>query len=291
MGQDANLNELGEFLKARRARISPAQAGLPEGAQARRVPGLRREEVAVLAAISTDYYTRVEQGRMRASPPILEHIARVLGLDDDERDYMFELAGDPISPRPRRGTRQKVDPQLQRLLDDLSMTPAFVIGTRTEVLAWNPIGAALLTDFGRIPEKDRFFLRVLFTDPALRNLYADWEDVARMAIAQVRRDSTRHPHDPRLATLVGELSMRDAQFRQWWAAHDVAHRGTGTKHLRHPIVGDLSLDWNTLSCATDPDQSIIVWTAEPGSPSHDGLSLLAHWAADPARTAVEIIPD
>ncbi|SHN39500.1 helix-turn-helix transcriptional regulator [Cryptosporangium aurantiacum] len=286
MARDTNLNELGEFLRARRAEVSPADAGLPDGGKGRRVAGLRREEVAVLSAISTDYYTRIEQGRIQASEPVLAEIARVLRLDEDQREYLYELAGKQTR-RPRRLTRQRVDPQLQRLLDDLPTTPAFVIGRRTDILAWNAMGAALITDFGKIPEKHRTFIRLLFTDPAMRRLYADWEGITRLAIAQLRMHSVHHPDDPRLAALVGELSVADPQFRQWWASHQVAARGTGVKHLHHPVVGDLTLDWNTLTCATDPDQQIIVWTAEAGSPSHDGLRLLASWAADAARATAE----
>jgi transcriptional regulator with XRE-family HTH domain len=229
--------------------------------------------------ISPDYYTRLEQGRMRASEPVLAELARVLRLDEDQRTYLFGLAGKDFT-RSHRQTRQKVQPQLQRLLDDLTTTPAFVIGRRTDILGWNRMGAALITDFGQIPEKQRTFIRLLFTDPAMRRLYDDWEGVTRLALAQLRMDSVKYPGDPRLAAIVGELSVLDPLFRQWWATHDVATRGTGVKKLHHPIVADLTLDWDTLTCATDPDQQIIVWTAQPGSRSHDGLRLLASWAAD-----------
>ncbi|GAA2474606.1 helix-turn-helix domain-containing protein [Streptomyces longisporus] len=278
MSRDPHLNELGEFLKARRAEINPAELGLPHSGQSRRVPGLRREEVSVLAAISTDYYTRVEQGRLQPSVPLLSELARVLRLSEDQRAYLFELAGKNV--RHRGSDRRQVDPQLQRMLDDLSNTPAFVIGRHTEVVGWNRLAAALFADFGKIPEPERLYLRLLITEPAMRRLYADWEEVTRLAIAQLRMESARHPDDPRLAALVEELSARDPQFRQWWAAHDVALRTTGTKRLRHPVVGELTLDWHTLTCATDPDQHIIVWTAAPETPSHDGLRLLASWAAD-----------
>jgi transcriptional regulator with XRE-family HTH domain len=283
MSRDPHLSELGAFLKARRAELNPVTVGLP-GSGHRRVPGLRREEVAHLAAISIDYYTRVEQGRIQASVPVLEQIASVLQLDEDQRSYVFGLAGKTSTAR-RQQTRQKVEPQLLRLLDDLTTTPAFILGSRTEILGWNALAAALFTDFGRIPDAQRTYIRLLFTDPAMRALYADWEEVTRLAIAQLRMESARYPVDPRLAALVGELSVIDAQFRQWWAAHDVAIRGRGTKRLHHPVVGDLTLDWSTLTCASDPGQQMIIWTAEPGSPSHDGLRLLASWAAAPDRAA------
>jgi transcriptional regulator with XRE-family HTH domain len=284
MKRDPHRNDLGEFLKARRAELDPGNVGLPDGGQ-RRVAGLRREEVALLAAISTDYYTRLEQGRMQASPAVLASLAQVLRLDDDQRAYLYELAAKDDYRPPRRAPRPKVQPQLQRMLDDMAHTPAFVIGPRTEIVAWNAMGAALITDFAKIPEKQRYYIRLLITDPAMRELYADWEGVTRLAIAQMRMHNANNPGDRKLAELVGELSVQDAQFRQWWAAHHVAVRDTGVKHLRHPVVGDLHLDWNAVTWAADPDLQIIVWTAEPGTPTHDNLRLLASWAADPAHAA------
>ncbi|MCW2903499.1 MAG: helix-turn-helix domain protein, partial [Streptosporangiaceae bacterium] len=243
MTSNAHLNELGEFLKARRAELSPRTVGLPETGAPRRVPGLRREEVAQLAAISTDYYTRLEQGRIQASAPVLTALARVLHLNDDQRDYLFGLAG-KHNARPRRRTKQKVQPQLQRLLDDLTTTPAIVMGRRMDILAWNSLAAALVTDFAHIPEKNRNYIRMAFTDPAMRTLYADWETVARTCVAQLRMEAAKYPDDPRLTALVGELSIQDPHFRQWWAAHHVASLSVGTKVLHHPIAGDLTLDWD-----------------------------------------------
>ncbi|MGW1604569.1 helix-turn-helix domain-containing protein [Streptomyces eurythermus] len=284
MNRNPHLNELGEFLKARRGELTPSDVGL-RGGQRRRVRGLRREEVALLAAISTEYYARIEQGRLQASAPLLNEIAQVLRLNDDQRTYLFELAAKENVRPATPADRQRVDTQLQRMLDDLTATPAFVIGRRTNILAWNRLAAALWTDFGRYPEQERVFVRLLFTEPWMRELYADWEEVTRLAIAQLRMESARYPGDPRLTALVDELSARDEQFRQWWDEHDVALRGKGTKKLRHPIVGELTLDWDTLTCATDPEQSILVWTAAPGTASHDALRLLASWDADRNRTA------
>ncbi|GGW09390.1 transcriptional regulator [Streptomyces capoamus] len=286
MNRNPHLNELGEFLKARRAELTPSDVGL-RGGQRRRVSGLRREEVALLAAISTEYYARIEQGRLQASAPLLNEIAQVLRLNDDQRTYLFELAAKENVRPATPADRQRVDTQLRRMLDDLTATPAFVIGRRTDILAWNRLAAALWTDFGRYPEQERVFVRLLFTEPWMRELYADWEEVTRLAIAQLRMESARYPGDPRLTALVDELSARDEQFRQWWDEHDVALRGKGTKKLRHPVVGELTLDWDTLTCATDPEQSIIIWTAAPGSPSHDALRLLASWDADRKRTAFD----
>ncbi|MDX2523536.1 helix-turn-helix domain-containing protein [Streptomyces europaeiscabiei] len=279
MTSDATLNELGEFLKKRRSELSPRAVGLPETGGPRRVAGLRREEVAQLASISTDYYTRLEQGRMQASAPVLDTIARVLHLDDDERGYLFQLAG-RTTIRTRRHGRQKVQPQLQRVLDDLTATPAIVQGRRGDILAWNALASALVTDFSRIPERHRNYPRLIFTDPAMRSLYADWESSARIAVSQVRMEAAQYPEDPRLIALVGELSTRDQQFAQWWGDHKVAARTVGTKTLNHPVVGELVLDWDTLTANTDPDQHLTVWTAAPGSPTHERLRILASWAAD-----------
>ncbi|MFI6037986.1 helix-turn-helix domain-containing protein [Streptomyces sp. NPDC051315] len=284
MNRNPRLNELGEFLKARRAELTPSEVGL-RGGPRRRVKGLRREEVALLAAISTEYYTRIEQGRLQASTPLLDEIAQALRLNDDQRTYLFDLAAkEKVRPSTYR-ERQQVDPQLQRMLNDLTASPAFVIGRCTDILGWNQLAAALWTDFGRYPEQERVFVRLLFTEPWMRDLYVDWEEVTRLAIAQLRMESARYPDDQPLTALVEELSARDGQFRQWWTEHDVAMRGQGVKKLRHPVVGELTLDWNTLTCGTDPDQHIIVWNAEPGTPSHHGLRLLASWAADHKRTA------
>lgn len=211
------------------------------GRRRRRVKGLRREEVALLASISPDYYTRLEQGRRQASEPVLDTLARVLQLDDGERAYLFELSGRDAA-RPRRRTAQKVHPQLQRLLSDPATTPAVVLGRRTDILAWNPVAAALFTDFAQIPASKRNFVRLVFCEPAIRALYPDWEWVAQISLAQLRMEAARDPKDPRLAELAGELSLQDPDFRRWWGAHRVAVQGTGTKVLHHPLVGRLTLD-------------------------------------------------
>ncbi|MFE6931944.1 helix-turn-helix domain-containing protein [Streptomyces sp. NPDC057699] len=279
MTSDTHANELGEFLKARRAELTPREAGLPDGGPKRRVEGLRREEVALLASISTDYYTRLEQGRRQASAPVLHALARVLRLGDEERAYMLELAGKDAS-RPRRQATQKVQPQLRRLLDELTTTPAFIMGRRMDVLAWNPMAAALLTDFSRIPEKNRNYAWLVFSEPAMKTLHADWENTAHTCVSMLRMEAGRNPQDQRMAALVGELSMRDDDFRRWWGDHHIATRSRGSKVLHHPVAGELTLDWDALTCATDPDQQLVVWTAEPGTPSHDGLRILASWAAE-----------
>ena len=225
MANDSRRNDLGDFLRARRAEVTPAAVGFPDGG-ARRVPGLRREEVAVLAAISTDYYARLEHGRMHATPAVLDSLARVLDLDADQRAYLNELAAraDQRVPSPRRRphgsstsqhSQHSRDPQyegqsqLQRILDAMAGLPAFVFGPRTEVVAWNAMGAALITDFAAIPREQRYYIRILVTDPAMRTLYADWEDVTRLAIAQMRMHNAANPADRQLAQVVEELSLRD----------------------------------------------------------------------------------
>lgn len=187
-------NELGAFLKARRSEVSPRMAGLPDTGARRRVPGLRREEVALLASISTDYYTRLEQGRRQASAPVLNILARVLRLDDQERAYLFEVAGKDAA-RPRRTHAQKVQPQLRRLLEELTTTPALILGRRLDVLAWNPMAAALLTDFARVPERERNYAWLFFADRGIRRLHTNWAEHARLCVAMLRMEAGRNPRD------------------------------------------------------------------------------------------------
>jgi transcriptional regulator with XRE-family HTH domain len=279
MPRNPNLNELGEFLKARRAELNPGDLGLPVDPQPRRVPGLRRQEVALLAAVSTDHYTRLEQGRINPSAPVLGALANVLRLSENQRAHLFHLAGTDALQRPHRRPRQQAQPELLRLLRDLATTPALVLGRRTDILAWNSQAAALLMDFGRIPVKRRNYIRLLFTDPAMRTLYQDWENIARTAVAQLRTEAARTAGDQSLNALVGELSTQDEQFRTWWAGHVVTRLCVRTKQLNHPVVGPLALDWATLTSTADPEQHLITWSAEPGSPSDDALRLLASWSA------------
>jgi hypothetical protein len=284
MTSDGQLNELGEFLKKRRGELSPRTVGLPDNGTPRRVAGLRREEVALLAAISTDCYTRLEQGRIRPAATALAALVRVLHLDDEQRAYVFELAGKQVR-RPRRRTAEKVQPQLRRLLDELSAFPGMVLGRNMDILAWNPLAAALLTDFAMISEKKRNIVRILFTDPAMKSLYADWEGAARMCVAHLRTRAAMYPGDPRLAALVGELSVQVPEFRKWWAAPHLVAGTKGTKAFNHPIAGTLTLAWDTLTSSTDADQELVLWTAEPGTPSHDGLQILSSWNATRADGA------
>lgn len=271
------LHELGDFLKARRSELTPAEVGLPEhGLGRRRVKGLRREEVAQLVAISPDYYMRIEQGRLAPSAPVLSAITRALRLDADQTSYVEGLAGQAGSrPQPRRRSRQqKAHPNLERLMQQLPGTPALVFGPRLDILAWNDLAAALIGDFASMSPRERNYVRMVFTDPAMRELYRDWEDVARTCVEVLRREAGTNPSDPALTALVGELSITDQRFRDWWAAHRVTHQSFGTKVLRHPKVGELTLDWDTFHYAAAPDQQLVLWSAEPGSTSDVRLQQL-----------------
>jgi transcriptional regulator with XRE-family HTH domain len=270
--------ELGDFLKARRAELTPAYAGLPETGGQRRVPGLRREEVAQLAAISVDYYTRLEQGRVPASAAVLGTLAHALLLSDDQRTYMYELAGKPTA-RSRRRTVQRVRPAVRRLLDQLTETPAIVLGRRMDILAWNSMATALYTDFEALPATRRNYVWLLFAHQKFRGLHVDWTGAARTAIAALRMEAASFPDDPQLATLVGELSLQDHDFRTWWASHQVASTSFGTKHYQHPVVGEITLDCDTWDSPDRDDQRLMVLTAEPGTSSHQALKILSSWAA------------
>lgn len=255
-------NALGEFLKARRMELRPERVGLPAPADSRRrATGLRREEVAALAAISPDYYARIEQGRRSAPWSTLDAIARVLRLDDAGREYLFELSAiDAARPRHRRA--QQVPIHFQRLLNELTEIPALILGHRMDILAWNPLAAALITDFESIPERHRNYVRIMFTDPAVRALYPDWNQAARLCVAQLHMEIARDPQDPELAELVGERSVLDVDFRRWWRDHQVAIRSRSVKAFSHPVVGDLTLDWDTLTASTTPANS-----SSPGAPN------------------------
>ncbi|PWI15345.1 transcriptional regulator [Streptomyces sp. Act143] len=273
---------LGAFLKARRAQLDPRDCGLPATDSARRVAGLRREEVAALAAISVDYYTRLEQGRVRASAPVLATLARALRLDEDEERYLYELAGRSDDRPRRRRPVQRVRPPMRRLLAQLPHAPALVLGRRLDILAWNAAATALYTDFAAVPAARRNYLRLMFTDPAIRGMHREWAHDARDAVAALRMEAAADPDDPDLAALVGELTIRDTDFRTWWAEHHVNSATYGTKHYRHPLVGDLTLDCDTWAASDGSGQRLMVLTAESGSPSHDALRILTSWTAESA---------
>ncbi|WP_059006469.1 helix-turn-helix transcriptional regulator [Streptomyces specialis] len=237
--------ELAAFLRSRRDRLPPAAVGLPEGGR-RRSPGLRRAEVAQLAGISPDYYMRLEQGRDgRPSASVLDGLARALRLDDDERDHLYRLARAGSVP-PRRPASSRVRPEVARLLTAIGPVPAYVLNGRLDVLAWNAMAAALVTDFAALPQARRNLLWFTFRDPLARTLYADWELAARHGIAQLRTATGRAPDDPANSALVGELAVHSAEFRDWWARHDVKGPSIGRKRFVHPLVGPLELDYVAL---------------------------------------------
>ena len=243
------------------------------------MPGLRREEIASLAGVSTDYYVRLEQGRnITASAEVLDAIARALQLDEAERAHLHHLA----KPRPaKRATDrpQRVRPGVHLLLDGLT-TPAFVLGRRLEVLASNRMARALLTDFEAMPVAERNHARWVFLDSSARERYTDWETVARDNVAVLRMEAGRRPDDAALAALVGELTVKSPEFGRWWADHDVLIRGHGVKGFHHPIVGELEIRYEAMQLA-DEDQTLFVYSVEPGSPAERALQLLDSWSATP----------
>jgi len=275
--------EIQEFLASRRARISPQSAGLPVAGRKRRVPGLRREEVAALAGLSVDYYIRLERGALtNASDSVLQAIARALRLDPAEQAHLVELAraGRPsVAARPRRPAAAVIDPAVQTVLDALVGVPALVRSPTLDLIGANSLARALYspvyadTGLGAGPNIARF----TFLDPAAHRFWPDWDQVADDLTAHLR--AAANPLDPALPALVGELSTRSDAFRELWARHDVRAHGRGVKRFRHPVVGELTLHYDHLQLAAEPGQTMITYTAEPGTISHDNLSLLASWAA------------
>jgi transcriptional regulator with XRE-family HTH domain len=292
-----NRQEVREFLMTRRARITPEQVGLPVG-RGRRVPGLRRSEVATIAGLSVEYYARLERGQIAgASTGVLDALARALRLDDTERAHLFDLAraadGIPTSGRPRRRASGKPAsrPSLQWALESIRDGVAFVRDPHQNLLATNSLGRAFYSPVlgagGRMPNLARF----QFLDPASREFYPDWDLFAEMCVGIMRAEAGRDPHDRGLQDLVGELSTHSAVFRRLWSAHDVRTHGTGTKRFNHPVVGELTLAYEELAITAEPGLVLVVYTAEPGSPSAERLQLLASWAASaPAPTTDSPIP-
>jgi transcriptional regulator with XRE-family HTH domain len=274
--------EIREFLTSRRARITPGQAGL-HSYGSRRVPGLRREEVAVLAGVSVPYYTRLERGDMSgASESVLEALARALELDDAERAHLFDLAraAQPTTaPTRRRQARQRVRPEVHWTLDAITGAAAFVGNERLDLLAANQLGHALFSELYAGPARPANHARFVFLDPRAEAFYGDWERAATETVAILRSAAGRDPYNRDLSDLVGELATQSEAFRTRWAAHNVRFHNTGVKHLNHPVVGELHLSFNRLDLAADPGLTIFTYSAEPGSRSEEGLKLLGSWAA------------
>ena len=282
--------EIREFLTSRRARITPEQAGL-HSYGSRRVPGLRREEVAVLAGVSVPYYTRLERGDMSGvSEGVLEALARALQLDHAERAHLFDLARaaqpTPVRPR-RRQAKQRVRPEVQWTLDAITGAAAFVGNERLDLLAANQLGRALFSELYAAPARPVNTARFVFLDPRAEASYGDWDRVATESVAILRSAAGRDPYNRDLSDLVGELATQSEAFRTRWAAHNVRFHNTGVKHFNHPVVGELHLTYNRLDLAADPGLTIFTYTAEPGSRSEEALKLLGSWAAtvNPAESA------
>ncbi|MCM0675294.1 helix-turn-helix transcriptional regulator [Micromonospora phytophila] len=277
--------DLKEFLRSRRARLRPEETGLTGTAGSRRVPGLRREELAALAGVSVDYYVRLEQGRnLNPSEAVLDAIARALRLDDTERAHLFDLAK-PSAGRRRRRRPQRVSAATYQLLETLdeAASPALILGRRMDVLAINQIGRALISDFNALPARQRNYARFILLDDNARDLHPDWQANAAETVATLRLDAGRYPDDPDLSALVGELSVKSEDFRRWWADHQVLARTSGTKRYRHPLVGDLTLTYQALKLPEDPDQTLFIYSAAAGTAAHTALRLLAHWNTDTAQ--------
>lgn len=276
-------DEARDFLSTRRARITPEQAGVETFGTRRRVTGLRREEVARLAGVSIDYYTRLERGNLQGvSDSVLDAIGRALQLDPAEQEHLHDLSLHQ-NETPRRAGRvvpvAAVRPELQYLLDVVTDAPAMIINNRQDIVAANALGFAMHSDLVAAPARPMNFSRFIFLDPQARNFYQDWQRAAHTNVAILRREAGRTPNDKDLAALIGELSMRSDDFRGLWAAHDVRRHYAGVKSFRHSVVGPLELHFQTLELAEDPGLALTIYPATPGSPTADALRVLASWAA------------
>jgi transcriptional regulator with XRE-family HTH domain len=282
-------SEIREFLISRRGRITPEQAGLRTyGTGPRRVPGLRREEVALLAGVSVDYYTRLERGNTAGvSGPVLEGLARALQLDEVERAHLLDLVGAQQRSRPRRrAAAPRVRPGVQRILDALIEAPAFVRNGRMDLLAANQLGRAFYSQHFDSPHGPPNSARFIFLDERAPGFYVDWEHVSTDAVSVLRAEAGRDPYDRALSDLVGELSTRSELFRTRWVAHNVRNHGTGTKRFDHPAVGELELSYETMTLAADTGLLLFVYTADPGSKSAEALRLLGTMAATDAQKEI-----
>ena len=275
--------EIREFLRSRRARITPEEAGLPAYGGNRRVTGLRREEVAMLAGVSVDYYVRMERGGLGgASESVLDALARALHLEDAEREHLFALAraGGDGRARRSRSSQPGVRPAVRQVIDAITDAPAWIRNGRHDILAMNPLARALYAPVLEDPRRPANTTRFVYLEPErARELFVDYDQIARDAAAMLRLEAGRNPHDKRLIELVGELSTRSELFRQRWASHDVRYHRSGRKRLRHPVVGQLDLDFEAMELPSEPGLQLNVYTAAAGTPTSDALKLLASWAA------------
>jgi transcriptional regulator with XRE-family HTH domain len=279
--------EVRGFLTSRRARLTPQDVGLPAYGSPRRVKGLRREEVAILAGVSVEYYNRMERGNLSGvSESVLDAVASALRLDEAERVHLSDLARTASNGgRSRRRTGQpRIRQTIQRILDGMTAVPAYARNGRLDILAVNQLGAALLPDLMAGPGTPNLG-RYLFLDPRAQDFYADWQAVARDCVAALRIEAGRNPYDRGLTDLVGELSTRSEPFRTWWGSHNVRLHTTATKQLRHPVAGDIEVTGEALGIPADPGLTIIVYTVEPASQSEQALRFLASWSAEQSHQA------
>lgn len=278
-----NRAEVREFLTSRRAHVSPEQVGLPAGRN-RRVAGLRRSEVAALAGVSVEYFTKLERGAISgASPEVLDGVARALLLDDAERAHLFDLAhaASPVARPPRRHPSRSWTPHesLQWILDAVTAGPAFVRNGRLDIVAANPLGRAFYQDVFDMPGQTPNIARFTFLDSRALDFYPDWEYFAGVTVAILHTEAGRDPHNKELHDLIGELSTRSDEFRRLWGSHDVRHHGTGSKTFRHPVAGEITVAYEGMAMESEPGLTLTVYAAEPGSESAERLRLLASWAA------------
>jgi transcriptional regulator with XRE-family HTH domain len=282
MATTEGRSEIREFLSSRRARLTPDQAGLPAYGGNRRVKGLRREEVAMLAGVSVDYYVRMERGNLSgASEGVLDALASALHLDDAERDHLHALAraAGTSTARRKRPAPRVVSPVIQQVLDAITDAPAWVRNGRHDIVAMNQLGRALYSPVLADPRRPANTTRFVYLDPAAEQFFDDYDQIARDAAAMLRLEAGRDPHDEALIKLVGELSTQSALFRQHWASQDVRYHRSGRKRLRHPVVGELDLSFLACELPSEPGLRLNIYTAAAGTPTADGLKLLASWAA------------
>lgn len=286
--------EIKEFLSSRRARINPEQAGLPAYGGNRRVKGLRREEVALLAGVSVDYYVRMERGHLAgASEGVLDALATALHLDEAERDHLHALAKASGTPAGRRKRKPAgaVRPALQQVLDAITDAPAWIRNGRHDIVAMNQLARALYAPILADPRRPANTTRFVYLNPEeAEKFFVDYDQITRDAAAMLRLEAGLNPHDEELIALVGELSTRSELFRQRWASQDVRFHRTGRKRVRHPVVGQLDLDFESMELTSEPGLQLNVYTAAAGTPSADGLTLLASWAASQKDLATERTP-
>lgn len=290
-----NRAEVREFLTTRRARVSPGEVGLPEGRN-RRVEGLRRIEVATLAGVSIEYYTKLERGAISgASPEVLDAIAKALRLDDAERAHLFDLAhaASPVARPPRRRSAKCWTPHasLQWMLGAVTAGPAFVRNGRMDLLAANALARAFYHDIYDMPGQPPNIARFTFLDQRAHDFYPDWGFFAEVTVAILRTEAGRDPHNKELHDLIGELCTRSDEFRRLWGSHNVRHHGTGFKTFHHSVVGEMTLAYEGMQMESEPGLTMTVYAAEPGSPSADRMLLLASWAASEERDASVAVAD